>query len=117
MRRAYSLIVLASLLASCSVWPVNQDPAGMEYRRQANRVLEALQTYRRDAGQFPANLAALTPKYIAELPHVPSLTYHAGDGSLDYAYIPSWPQLRPVRCFSEGNTTVWRCAENLKGPM
>jgi hypothetical protein len=116
MRRAFSLFALG-LLAGCSVWPVNQDPAGMEYRREANQVLDALQSYRHDTGQFPADLAALTPRYIAELPHVPALQYHTSDGSLDYAYIPSWPQLRPVRCFSEGSTTVWRCAENLKGPM
>ncbi|HEY4113698.1 MAG TPA: hypothetical protein VGM17_06500 [Rhizomicrobium sp.] len=112
MRRALSPLVLG-VLAGCTVWPVNQDPAGMEYRREANQVIDAVQSYRHDAGQFPADLGALTPRYIAELPHVPALRYHAADGSLDYAYIPSWPQLRPVRCFSEGNTTVWRCAEHL----
>jgi len=119
MRWMLGIVAAGVLLAGCTVWPVNQDPAGMEYRREANQVLDALQRYRADKGAFPASLDALTPSYIPELPHVPALNYHRGDGSLDYAYIPSWPQLRPVRCFSNGDATEWRCAEQLtgNGPM
>jgi len=85
----------------------------MDYRRSANRVMEALQAYRRDHGAFPSSLSALTPSYIPALPDEPQLTYHAYDGSLSYRYIPSWPQLRPVWCASVGDTTDWRCQEHL----
>jgi len=113
MRHTYAGLIALAILSACSVWPVNQDPAGMEYRREANQIIFALQTYHHDNGAFPSTLAMLTPGYLAELPHVPALNYRVVDGSLEYAYIPSWPQLRPVRCISIGNTTDWRCAERL----
>ena len=55
----------------------------------------------------------LTPGYLPALPEVPDIRYSPADGSLRYAYTPSWPQLRPVRCASEGNTTVWVCSEHM----
>jgi hypothetical protein len=113
MRRAFAGLLALGLLGGCSVWEVNQDPAGMNYRRDANRVIWALQDYRRDTGQFPVTLGMLTPKYLPSLPEIPQVRYSPADGSLRYAYIPSWPQLRPVRCASDGNTTVWHCAEHL----
>jgi len=113
MGRAIVCLSALALLGGCSVWDVNQDPAGMNYRRDANRILWAVQDYRKDTGTFPATLAMLTPKYLASLPDVPDMRYNPRDGSLRYGYIPSWPQLRPVRCASEGNTTVWHCAEHL----
>ena len=113
MRRAFAGAVTLGLLSGCTIWPVNQDPAGMGYRREANQIIEALQDYRRATGQFPPTLGMLTPQYMASLPQIPDIRYNPADGSLGYAYIPSWPQLRPVRCASEGNTTVWRCAEHL----
>ena len=113
MRPMYLSLAALGLLGSCSVWPVNQDPAGMEYRREANQIIDALQDYRRDKGNFPPTLAMLTPSYLPQLPHVPALTYRPSDCSLRYAYIPSWPQLRPVRCASIGNRTEWRCAEHI----
>ncbi len=113
MQRAVIGLVMLSLLSGCSVWDVNQDPAGMSYRRDANQIMMALQSYRHDKGEFPVTLGMLTPAYLPALPEVPDIRYEPRDGSLRYAYIPSWPQLRPVRCVSEGNTTVWRCAEHL----
>ncbi len=113
MRRALLSLPALGLLGGCAIWPVNQDPAGMEYRREANRVIDALQTYRRDKGSFPRSLASLTPAYLPAVPDIPDLRYRATDGSLTYYYIPSWPQLRPVRCASVGNSTNWRCAEHL----
>src|SRR5437868_13078681 len=113
MQRTFAGVVALGLLSGCTIWPVNQDPAGMEYRREANRVIDALQDYRHATGQFPATLGMLTPQYIASLPDIPSLRYSPADGSLRYAYTPSSPQLRPVRCASAGNNTVWRCAEHL----
>ncbi|MBV8801147.1 MAG: hypothetical protein JOY77_14200 [Alphaproteobacteria bacterium] len=114
MRNGVVILLFGSaLLAACSVWEVNQDPAGMNYRRDANQVIWALQNYRRDNGAFPSTLAMLTPKYLPALPEIPDVRYSPADGSLRYAYIPSWPQLRPVRCASEGNTTAWHCAEHL----
>lgn len=111
--RALLLSIAAGLvLSACSVWPVNQDPRGMNYRRDANSVIMALQAYRKDKGMYPAELGALVPGYIAALPDEP-LTYNPADGSLSFHYIPSWPQLRPVWCNSVGNTTDWRCAEHL----
>ena len=85
----------------------------MGYRRDADRVIEALQNYRRDKGAFPPALAALTPSYLPAIPETPRLDYHAYDGSLAYRYTPSWPQLRPVWCQSVGDTTEWRCKEHL----
>lgn len=98
-------------LAGCQVWPVDQDPKGMDYRRDADRVVDAIQAYHRDKGVWPSSLGALTPQYIAALPDEPHLDYHAYDGSVLYHYIPSWPQLRPVWCQSVGATTEWRCKE------
>ena len=85
----------------------------MGYRRDANQIIDALQDYHRATGQFPPTLGRLAPQYLASLPDIPDLRYSPADGSLRYAYIPSWPQLRPVRCASVGNTTNWRCAEHI----
>ncbi|HEX3942522.1 MAG TPA: hypothetical protein VHW69_00400 [Rhizomicrobium sp.] len=113
MQRAVLVLFALGLLGGCSVWDVNQDPAGMGYRRSANEIIMALQNYRRDKGEFPVTLGMLTPGYMPSLPEVPDIRYEPRDGSLRYAYTPSWPQLRPVRCVSEGNTTVWRCTEHI----
>jgi hypothetical protein len=113
MREALTGAIVLSLLGGCAVWDVNQDPAGMNYRRDANRIIWALQDYRKDTGAYPVTLGMLTPKYLPSVPQIPDIRYEPRNGSLRYAYIPSWPQLRPVRCASEGNTTVWRCAEHL----
>jgi len=117
MRRSVFCGLMLGLLGACSVWPVNQDPAGMEYRRQANLVINALQDYRRKTGAFPATLGMLAPAYLPDVPRLPDVRYSPTDGSLRYAYIPSWPQLRPVRCASIGNTTEWHCAEHLDRPV
>jgi hypothetical protein len=113
MARLIAAAVLAGAVAGCTVWSVNQDPAGMEHRRDANTVLVALQNYHHDKGEFPPTLAMLTPTYLPSLPEIPDVRYSPSDGSLRYNYIPSWPQLRPVRCASEGNTTIWRCEEHM----
>jgi hypothetical protein len=109
------VVAAAALLAlgGCSVWPVNQDPDGMAYRRDANRVVEAIEVYHQSKGTWPSSLAALTPTYIPALPDEPKLEYHPYDGSVLYHYIPQWPQLRPVYCQSVGATTEWRCKEKL----
>ena len=113
MKKHMALLAGALALAGCSVWPVNQDPQGMEHRRDLNAVILALQSYRHDHGNFPAALSELAPAYIATLPSAPYLVYRAVDGSLEYHYTPSWPQLRPVWCSSVGNTTEWRCEEHI----
>jgi hypothetical protein len=101
-------------LAGCQVWPVDQDPKGMSYRRDANRVLNAIQDYQHEhGGAFPPSLATLAPRYIPALPDEPKLDYHPYDGSVVYHYIPSWPQLRPVWCQSVGSSTEWRCREHV----
>ena len=108
-------VTIAALvvLGGCTVWPVDQDPKGMGYRRSADGVVEALQNYRRDKGAFPPTLAALTPAYLPTVPDEPRLDYHGADGSLAYHYTPSWPQLRPVWCASVADTTEWRCQEHI----
>ena len=112
--RAFCGVLLACVcLGACSVWPVNQDPKGMDYRREANQVIMALQSYHQQKGTFPSGLEALVPGYLPEIPSEPTFQYDPRDGSLAFRYIPSWPQLRPVRCNSVGNTTNWRCAEHL----
>jgi hypothetical protein len=113
IQRFFPIIAAVLLLSGCSIWPVNQDPAGMQYRREADRVIEALQTYQRDNASFPKTLDALTPRYLDALPDLPGLLYNYRTGSLEYRYIPSWPQLRPVWCNSIGNTTDWKCDEHL----
>jgi hypothetical protein len=109
----YALAAALLALGGCSVWPVNQDPDGMAYRRNANQVVEAIQAYKQDKGVWPSSLAALTPAYIPALPDEPHLEYHPYDGSVLYHFIPQWPQLRPVYCQSVGATTEWRCKEKL----
>ncbi|MGD0192304.1 MAG: hypothetical protein ABSD74_16330 [Rhizomicrobium sp.] len=113
MRGSIALVLACGLLGACSVWPVNQDPDGMDYRRAGNQIIEALQSYRQQKGQFPPDLAALVPGFLPGLPDKPAYDYDPRNGSLAYHYTPTWPQLRPVRCNSEGNTTVWHCAEHL----
>jgi hypothetical protein len=115
MKRVSICVAAAALLAlgGCQVWPVNQDPSGMNYRRSANRVVEAIQAYKQAKGAWPSSLAALTPAYIAAIPDDPHLDYHPYDGSVLYHYIPQWPQLRPVWCQSVGATTEWRCKEKV----
>ena len=113
MRAIIAVIFAAAFTASCSVYPVAQDPDGMALRRNANEVLMALQAYHRDKGGFPPALAELVPVYIPRLPDSPPLHYRAADGSLSFRYIPTWPQLRPVWCSSVGNSTDWRCEEHL----
>ena len=113
MRGLIAIVLATAGLAACSVWPVNQDPDGMDYRRSANQVIDALQRYHQAKGSFPSQLATLVPTYLSSLPDRPPLRYNAADGSLEFRYIPSWPQLRPVWCNSVGNTTNWRCAEHL----
>ncbi len=112
-RVLFPIFFTAVMLSGCTIWPVDQDPTGMNYRRDADRVILALQTYRRDKGSFPRDLHTLVPSYLAALPERPMLDYHTLDGSLSYRYTPSWPQLRPVVCESVSNTTEWRCAEHL----
>lgn len=85
----------------------------MDYRRNANFVIEALQSYHSAHGTFPGALSALAPTYMATLPDEPELTYRSSDGSVSYRYVPSWPQLRPVWCASVGNTTNWKCEEHI----
>ncbi len=112
--RGFIAVVLAfGFLGACAVWPVNQDPKGMDYRREANQIIMAVQSYRAQKGQFPPDLGALVPGYLQELPSEPRFEYNPRDGSLAFHYIPTWPQLRPVRCDSVGDTTNWRCAEHL----
>jgi hypothetical protein len=111
--RRLAILAAVTLLSACTIWPVDQDPYGMGLRRNANATIMALQAYHKDNGAFPADLAALTPKYLPSLPDVPGLHYEYADGSLSYRYTPSWPQLRPVWCASVGNNTDWKCEEHL----
>lgn len=113
MRAALALAVCGCTLAACSVYPVAQDPDGLALRRDANRVMMALQDWHRERGNFPQDLRELVPRYLPVLPDAPRLQYHAADGSLAFRYIPSWPQLRPVWCASVGDTTNWVCSEHL----
>ncbi len=107
----YAAIACFLMLGGCAVWPTGQDPYGMEQRREANVVMNAVQTYDHATGHFPQNLNALVPTYLAALPGRPELLYDPRDGSLAYTYHGSWPQIEPVHCRSEGDTTIWKCNE------
>jgi hypothetical protein len=115
MRARAALVVAAAgfVISACSVYPVAQDPDGLTLRRDANRVMMALEDWHRDRGTFPQNLHELVPRYLPALPDAPPLKYRSADGSLSFRYIPSWPQLRPVWCSSVGDTTNWVCSEHL----
>ena len=112
MRALLTPLAVAALLAGCSVYPVAQDPNGLELRRNANQVMMAIQSWHRDRGTFPMQLAELVPAYLPALPDAPALRYGRSDGSLSFHYVPNWPQLRPVWCSSVGDTTNWRCEEH-----
>ncbi|MGD0143515.1 MAG: hypothetical protein ABSC92_10175 [Rhizomicrobium sp.] len=111
--RNLSTFILLAALSACTVWPTGEDPYSLNARRDANRVVEAIQTYRQQTGTFPPSLGALVPTYLPSLPDGPTLQYNAGDGSLAYHYIPSWPQLQWTWCSSVGNTTNWRCTKKM----
>ena len=113
MLRRIPIVFALAILSACTVWPIGEDPYGLQVRRNANAVLMALEAYHRDAGTFPGNLQGLVPKYLPALPDEPRLQYDRYVGSLAFRYTPSWPQLRPVWCNSVGDTTEWRCAEHL----
>ncbi|HXM00488.1 MAG TPA: hypothetical protein VN932_11205 [Rhizomicrobium sp.] len=113
MLRKLTLVCALVALSACSVWPIGQDPYGLEVRRNANETMMALQAYHRDTGAFPVTLDGLVPKYLAALPDVPHIQYDRDAGSLSFRYTPSWPQLRPVWCNSVGNTTNWNCDEHM----
>ena len=82
-------------------------------RRDANRVMMAIEDWHRDKGTYPRALSELIPRYLPAIPGEPVLHYRASDGSLGFRYVPTWPQLRPVWCASVGATTNWVCAEHL----
>jgi hypothetical protein len=105
-----TVLLMASLLCGCSVWPRGQDPNSLEYRRAANQVMTAVQNYRRDKGTYPLSLSALVTAYLNALPDGPELRYDPANGSMTFDYRESWPQLHHVTCRSRGATTEWRCA-------
>jgi hypothetical protein len=100
-------------LADCSVYPIGEDADGLNMRRDANRVMMAIEDWHRDKGTYPRALSELIPRYLPAIPGEPVLHYRASDGSLGFRYVPTWPQLRPVWCASVGATTNWVCAEHL----
>lgn len=112
-RAALALAAASIAIAGCSVYPVAQDPDGLALRRNANRVMMALEDWHHDRGTFPQSLHELVPRFLPALPDAPPLKYQPADGSLSFRYIPSWPQLRPVWCASVGDTTNWVCSEHL----
>jgi hypothetical protein len=109
MLRSVILFGVLAALSACSVWPVGEDPYSLKTRRDANVVLQAIQSYHHQKGAFPPSLGALVPAYLPSLPEGPALQYNSNDGSLAYHYIPSWPQLQWTWCNSVGDTTEWRC--------
>lgn len=111
--RGFGSLVLLMVLAACTVWPVGQDPYSLNTRRDANRVLIAIQNYHQTRNTFPPSLNALVPAYIRALPDGPTLQYNPYDGSISYHYIPSWPQLHRTYCSSVGDTTNWKCDERI----
>ena len=113
IRRVASALLILSLVSACTVWPVGEDPYSLNTRRDANRVVEAIQNYRLKTGTYPPSLHALVPYYLAALPDGPTLQYNPSDGSISYHYIPSWPQLHWTWCTSRGATTNWRCQERI----
>ncbi|HTT83930.1 MAG TPA: hypothetical protein VMF67_10650 [Rhizomicrobium sp.] len=106
-------IIGCGLLAACEVYPLGQDADGLDLRRNANRVMMAIETWNHDKRTFPKSLAELVPQYLPAIPSEPHLQYRPADGSLAFRYVPTWPQLRPVWCASVGDTTNWICAEHL----
>jgi len=113
LRNAFGIPFACAALAACVVYPVGQDADGLNLRRDANRVMMAIEQWNHDKRRFPRTLGDLVPRYLPSLPDTPKLTYHPGDGSLSFRYVPTWPQLRPVWCSSVGDTTNWVCAEHL----
>ncbi|HEX3667313.1 MAG TPA: hypothetical protein VHU23_18975 [Rhizomicrobium sp.] len=110
---AIAALGVCATLSACAVYPIGQDADGLDMRRDANRVMMALEDWHRTKGAFPRTLDELVPRYLPALPKEPVLHYRATDGSLAFRYVPSWPQLRPVWCSSVGNSTNWVCSEHL----
>lgn len=113
MLRRLTIVLALIAVSACTVWPVGEDPYGLDVRRNANATIMALQAYHREMGAFPSSLQALVPKYLPSLPEIPRVQYDRDVGAISFRYTPSWPQLRPVWCSSVGNTTNWNCDEHL----
>jgi hypothetical protein len=86
---ALSLAACTALLCGCSPWPIGEDPQGRSLLENADRVLVAANTYRKENGRAPGTLKELAPTYLAALPPEPQLRYDAGRGALEFIYTPS----------------------------
>lgn len=110
MNRAYLLLFITALLQSCAIWEVGEDPAGKNYRAEAELIDNALIKYKNDTGVLPIRLKELIPSYLGKLPSVAEKGfYSAKEGSLTYTYSPSWPQSGKISCGSVIGSGKWSC--------
>jgi hypothetical protein len=69
LRRCFLGVVLFFAQAFLMLWLFNPFDRTAEFRAQAKvgqRVVRGIEQFRKDTGQYPASLAELVPKYLAE---------------------------------------------------
>lgn len=110
MKNNWYILLLLLILTGCAVWPLGEDPKGKEYRAQANILVELIVKYKKENGELPLSLKALSPKHIQVLPEVANYSFYSKEKeSLEYSYSPSWPQLGQTSCFIVIGGGKWSC--------
>jgi hypothetical protein len=94
-------------LGGCAIWPIGDDPHGIDLKRKVEPVFVALEAYERDFGALPVTLEALVPKYIPS--REPVATYSFQHRSLTITYTPTWPSPGQVSCVRQVKTSSWNC--------
>jgi len=80
-RRHYAPFSLAIWLVAWLSWPLSHQlkplrTAGLvRLTRQARPLIAAIENYRKVKGRYPATLQALTPRFIASIPHTSAAAY------------------------------------------
>ena len=107
-QRALPLLLMVLVVACAHVAP-GADEKGKLYFEPANRVLDAIEAYKKDQGRYPTSLYELPPKYIEALPDEPTLRLDEYSGTMRFAYSREWPDPGRVVCVAVLGSHDWKC--------
>ena len=99
------------LTVSCATVVPGEDEKGKSYFEPANKVLDAIEAYKKDQGRYPTSLFELPPKYIDALPDEPTLRLDEYSGTMRFAYSREWPNPGRVVCVAVLGSHEWKCDE------
>ena len=106
-----ALLAVALLCAGCAAVVPGEDDKGKSYLEPANKVLDAIEAYKKDQGRYPTSLFELPPKYIDKLPDEPGLRLDDYSGTLRFAYSRDWPHPGRVVCVAVLGSHDWKCED------